>query len=221
MHSLLAKYFVPNAEKFMQADTYHVDRLNLYAYAENIKENMMNKMKIIPVKVPWMISPSYEIEEYSGGISFVNIFLYCLNSKEQQNKEIEKLNKLYNNNIPEEIWNEVGYMNIELHFESVNYFAIIYPQQEVFGLNEEKYDMSMVEPYYDGSLDLEEIWSEEGFCPNPKMYEVENSILKKTLNITDDSVKHWLITGHEEEVHILSKDYVWKKIEPPIVKKTL
>lgn len=173
----------------------------------------MDKMKIVPVKVPWMISPSYEIEKYYGGINFINISLNCFNSKEQQNKMISKLNNLYNNNIPDEIWNKIGYMFIELHFEPINYFGIFYPQKEVFELNKEIYDTSLLEPYYDGTLDFHDIWNKKKFCPNPKIYEVENSILKKNLSINNNTIKHWLIVGHDEEIHILSKSFTWRKIE--------
>lgn len=172
----------------------------------------MEKMKVIPVNVPWMISPSYEIDKYYGGISFVSISLYCINSPKQQNKEIDKLNKLYNNDIPDDIWNGIGYTNIEIHFEPINYFGIVYPWQEVFGLDEQKYDISILKPYYDGTLDLNDVWNEKGICPDSKMYEVQNSVLKESLNITDNLIKHWLIIGHEEEIHILSKGFVWKEM---------
>lgn len=113
----------------------------------------MEKMKVVPVNVPWMISPAYEIDKYYGGISFVNISLYCINSQKQR--------------------------NIEIHFEPISYFGIVYSQQEVFDLDEEKYDISILKPYYDGTLDLNDVWNEKDFCPNPKMYEIQNSVLKK------------------------------------------
>lgn len=173
----------------------------------------MDKMKLIPVKIPWMISPAYEIEKYYGGIDFVNISLNCFTSKKEQNKMLCKLNELYHNDIPEEIWNKVGYMLIELHFEPINYFAIAYPQQEIFGLDEKIYDTSLLNPYYDGILDFDDIWNKEGICPDPSIYEVEDSILKKTLNINNNAIKHWLITGHDEEIHVVSKSFIWRKIE--------
>ena len=53
---------------------------------------------------------------------------------------------------------------------------------------------------------------EKDICPDSKMYEVQNSVLKESLNITDNLIKHWLIIGHEEEIHILSKGFVWKEM---------
>lgn len=176
-----------------------------------IKGDNMNKMKIIPVMVPWMISPAYEIGKYHGVDSSVNVSLHCFESKKTQQKLVNKYNDLYDNDIPDDVWNNIGYLYIELCFESINYFGIHFSQKEIYGLEQEIYDTSILQPYYDGTLDFNEIWNETDICPNPKIYEVENSILKKNLKITNSSIKHWLITGHEEEIHILSKTFRWRE----------
>ena len=45
----------------------------------------MKKMKLIPVKVPWCISPSYEIEEFRGGLNEVSVELACTRSNRENN----------------------------------------------------------------------------------------------------------------------------------------
>lgn len=136
-----------------------------------------------------------------------------MKSRRETEKIIIELTEKYNNNIPDEIWNMSGNLNVKLQFDSINFFGMCYPQQEVYGLDRNIYDLSLLDPFYDGTLNLHDIWDKEKICPNPRMCEVENSNLKEKLYITNDAIKHWLIVGHEEEIHILSKSFTWCEIK--------
>ena len=168
----------------------------------------MKKMKLIPVKVPWCISPSYEIEEFRGGLNEVSVEVACTRSNRETEKIINELNKKYNNNIPDELWNMSSHLVVELQFEPV-FFCKYSCQQPVYELDSNIYDLSLLDPLYDGTLNFHDIWNKKEICPDPGMYEVEGSKLKEKLHITNDAVKHWMIIGHEEEIHVLSRTFTW------------
>ena len=102
-----------------------------------------------------------------------------------------------------------SHLVIELQFEPISFFGMCYPNQVVYGLDRNIYDLSLLDPLYDGTLNFHDIWDKKEICPDPGMYEVECSKLKEKLHITNDAVKHWMIIGHEEEIHALSRTFTW------------
>lgn len=169
----------------------------------------MDKMKLIPVKVPWRINASCETEKYSGNESNVNILLYGECSQRKKENTIIELNKQYNNIIPDEIWNNIGNIIIDIKFECVSCFCEVISDCNT---HKEEYDTSLLTPYADGRMDFRKRWKETDICPNPNMYEVENSKLKKYMNFSNAKIKHWLIMLHDEEIHILARNFTWKEI---------
>lgn len=174
----------------------------------------MQKLKIVPVEVPWKINAAEGIGEYKGNTETLTITLYCGKSRKKIAKETALLKQKYVN-IPEKIENNLTVSMIEVVFETISHFSIAVPQVEVFGWNKELYDTSLIDPYYNGTLDFQEVWNETGNCPNPSFYEVIGSEdhLKESLNIKSDKVKHWLIRGHDEEIHILARSFSWRELE--------
>lgn len=174
----------------------------------------MQKLKIVPVEVPWKISAAEGIGEYKGNTETLMITLYCEKSRKRIEKEKVLLKQKYGI-IPEEIENSLTISTIEVVFETISHFSISAPQVEVFGWNQELYDTSLIDSYYHGTLNFHEVWNEKGTCPNPSFYEVVGleDNLKKSLHIKSDKIKHWLIRGHDEEIHILARSFSWRELE--------
>lgn len=174
----------------------------------------MDKLKIVPVKVPWQISPSNEIGKCIEDNMCLTISLFCNQSKKIIQTELEELAKVYGDNIPDDIYNRVGFSEINLSFNPMVYFGIAFPQTEMFGIDTGKYDTSAIDQYYYGIMDFHKIWGQTGICPDPSFYEVigSNDVLKSDVNILDSEIRHWMILGHSEEIHILSRSYKWTEV---------
>lgn len=171
-------------------------------------------MRIIPEKVPWMISPSHNIQQFKGNTSYLSVSLFCQKDKSYISRTISQLKLVYDGNIPEEILNSIGYINIEIKFEPVYYFAVCCPQYPKSILDPEIYDTTLLTQYYDDTNDFNDSWSMSGICPDSGFYCVSESTYFQQFGISNSNnkIKHWILTGHDEELHVLAERFIWKEI---------
>ena len=160
----------------------------------------MGKLKLNPVKVPWKISASDEIalfqcENDRLEILFIADFF-----------DSSKLGKL---GIGSDFFDYVSIVQLRLIFETVLHFEYSRPQQKLFGLDSQKYDININPSTYDRSAFFQR-WTDTQICPDPQMYQVENSDMKKALNIENSSILHWILVGHDEIINIVSKNFTWE-----------
>ena len=168
----------------------------------------MSKMKIMPVKVPWMISPSHDFAKFIGYEDReVRVQVMCGYNKNYYDKVISKLEQQYGGAIPDEEYNKAGSVIIEINFKPICLFNI-YGKMEGY----EKYDFSIFDPYYYGGLSLSEEWNKTDVCPNPGFYEVVESNLKENYGFIAPRVKHWVLCGHDSCIDVLAYSFEWKEI---------
>lgn len=169
----------------------------------------MVKLEVISVRVPWMISPSFDFSSFFGDDEGnVNIRVICNYNTKFYEEEILKLKKIYNEDIPDEEYNRAGSKMIEINFEPICLFKI-------YGKNDicERYDFSSFEKYYEEDDSLNHEWNLSGICPNSGFYEVVESNLKETYGFTSPKIKHWILCGHDSCIEILAYSFEWKEIE--------
>jgi hypothetical protein len=169
----------------------------------------MNKMKVVPVQVPWMISPSHDFAGFVGHESeAVRIQMMCGYNARRYEQAISKLELQYGGDIPDEEFNKAGSVIIEVTFTPVFLFNI-YANMNGY----ERYDLSIVNPYYNGELSLADEWNQTDICPNPGFYEVVHSELKEAYGFTSSKVKHWVLRGHDSSIDVLAYSFEWKEID--------
>ena len=56
-----------------------------------------------------------------------------------------------------------------------------------------------------------DIWLQNGICPNPNFYEIEGSPWVEATNASRWGGRHFLLVGHDAYIEIIAKDWKWKR----------
>ncbi|MBY0086415.1 hypothetical protein HP567_024850 [Brevibacillus sp. M2.1A] len=169
----------------------------------------MIKMKVVPVKVPWMISPSHDFASFIGYENReVSVQVMCGYNTKHYDKVIANLELKYGGDIPDEEYNKAGSVIIEIKFTPICLFNI-YGKMDGY----ERYDFSIFDSYYYGGLSIGDEWNKTDICPNPGFYEVVESNLKETFGFISPRVKHWVLRGHDSCIDVLAYSFEWKEVE--------
>jgi hypothetical protein len=198
------------------------------------------KPKLLPPEVPWRISPSTPflkmiVSESASDQPTEVTFLSFLPSEEDLKRYAEGKDAR-----DELIDNDTSLLGInddkrgldkrdrivKLTFDRA-VWTRMYPfdDEEVFNCN---YNWSAVggrdfEPNPDPEDWGEELWEESvkrfrqqwgrtSICPDPGMYEVENSTWLQETGASDEGLKHYLIIGHDVYIEILASSWQWEFI---------
>ena len=110
----------------------------------------MNKMKVVPVKVPWIIRPSHGFAGFAGyEAKEVKVQALCGYNAVYFEKVIAELERQYGEAIPDEAYNKAGSVMIEIKFTPI-YLFIFYGKTE----NTEKYDFGILDRIGQSGTDL-------------------------------------------------------------------
>lgn len=165
-------------------------------------------MKLLAVKTPWQLessTPFLEMNLYENGEAIISANVnFGLNKK---NPDLHKypLDKIQNMGLfTGENFEEFKYQRINIRFEHF-YSVIMNPPQTGIGvIDESKYDWSKIKfhnLFYDDIYKWQEkkleYWTKTGYCPDPNMYEIKNSIWLENPMVVRLSYKHFLILGHD------------------------
>ena len=166
----------------------------------------MEKLRLEPVKVPWKISASDEIETFraDGGSLEFSLIADLIND---QSKIIDPLQ-----NADLDIFDGIDIVLLSLTFHQVQYLEFSKPRLEVFGLDPEKYDLPPID-YADRTAFFAK-WFSRQLCPAPGLFLVKNSDVKERLHIPDAAMSHYLMTGHDEIVNVVAASFTWRVIKP-------
>ena len=158
-----------------------------------------------------MISPSHNIIKFDGNFPFLSIFLYCQKNRDSTSANKNLPEQFCNETITKEIINETNMTNIKVTFKTIYHFSVYCPQYPRSVLDSELYDTTLLMPYYNGIMNFDDVWSASGICPDSGFYCIKESTYFQQYHIsnTDNRIKHWLLAGHDEELHILAESYVW------------
>ncbi|EJL32670.1 hypothetical protein [Brevibacillus sp. BC25] len=169
----------------------------------------MTKMKVAPVKVPWMISSSHDFASFTGYEEReVSVEMMCGFNKKRYEEVMTKLQDQYGDDIPDDEYNKAGNAIIKITFQPICLFTM-YGKMEGY----ERYDFSMLDPYYDGRLSLGDEWDKTDICPNPGFYEVVESTVKEAFGFTSSRVKHWVLCAHDSCIDVLAYSFEWEEVE--------
>ncbi len=193
------------------------------------------KPKLIPVKVPWYVSPSTPFLRLTVGEdpgdcpTEVDFLAFCplekpsaslgvdakitaagdqfqlLDGKDPHDRivrvtfDLSGCARMYPSHSNVEIIEAASYDWSELKYD-YQYS----PEHDNWG--EEEWD--------EYNRPEEEEWQQTGICPNPRMYEVENSSWLKELQALGyykrPEVQHYIILGHSAYIEVIASGWHWK-----------
>lgn len=164
----------------------------------------MDKLVLEPVKVPWKISSADEINLFQSADYSIRLTLMAsiINESSKSERSWEQ---------GADVFDAIDDVELCLEFDGVIYFDFIRPRQAVFGLDPQRYDFHLIG--HSSELNFFKKWFSDQCSPDPKMYQIPNSDIKRKMNISGDSMRHWLLTGHEEIVNVVADSFRWSVVQ--------
>lgn len=165
------------------------------------------KPKLVPVKVPWQVSPSTPNLQLAAleSSSFCEVKLVAYFALGE-----EKIGML--DNVPSDF-----FQCLKLTFEGEIWIKMSPAYEDINVIDESIYDWSAVTFRYTPRQDPERWiqqfrneWRRTFLCPNPRMYEVEWSSWLEETGIENHESKHYLILGHDAYIEILAETWKWE-----------
>lgn len=156
----------------------------------------MEKYKFNPVTVPWKITASDEISLFR-----------CENDK----LEVFVIADLFDSAKLDEAGDNLDFFDyfsidqLRLMFETVLHFGY-------YSRDSQKYERMIPPILYDRSAFFQK-WIDTKSCPDPQMYQVENSDIMSTLNINNNLMTHWNLVSHDETIDIVAKKFTWEVVD--------
>lgn len=188
---------------------------------------------LVPVQVPWMISPSTPfLEVFASEDSadkptvarFIGYFALeeATESSPPESKQGAGSDQVFLVSNPflgtpsDTTRGPSRYKKVAVRFTQ-GIWVSFQPTFDDFSGEQPDYDWSQVPNFFDPNQGLEvwnrklhEEWSRTSWCPSPRMYEVKGSGWLKDLDLVSLDFKHFLLLGHDAEVEIIAKSWEWK-----------
>jgi len=57
-------------------------------------------------------------------------------------------------------------------------------------------------------------WTDTGVCPDPLMYEVQGSPWLRELGLSENDLHHYILLGHDDYVEVIASGWRWEKGQP-------
>lgn len=177
--------------------------------------------KLLPVSVPWMISPSVpllHVHEQSGkpfAVTFIGFFKCDENSQPASSGGVTVVH-----GAPEfkESSERGPYRMVRVRLKSGLHFRVKSAHSDIEVVPKDAFDWSEVtsmrregETASQNVARTKELWLTTKICPNPRMYEVSQSLWVDEcgLNVSD-GWHHYLFLGHENSVEVIAKGWDWQ-----------
>lgn len=182
-----------------------------------------HRQQLVPVRVPWMVSPSVPYlrlassesqSDIESAISFIAHFGLEHPQEESTDVPPRKIASPYHpksdRGAPTGPYQLV---RVRLHGHIAGRMLPGFSDREV--VNPALYDRSLIPcPYTIGQCidewlhQFQHLWMKQRLCPDPLMYEVKESSWCSELGLTRDW-KHILVLGHDSYVEVIAKDWDW------------
>jgi len=158
---------------------------------------MNDKPKLLPMKVPWQISPSVSdlqlrVSETAGAISILaNVNFFHDDKADTKRLELS--------------------FNRSLHAR----FSPSWSDSEV--IREDDFDWALVPAIDPSSIeesqrDFFSAWSTSGVCPDCGMYQILDSPWGDEIK-GERALRHYLVTGHDGFIEVLADNFEWNIVQ--------
>jgi hypothetical protein len=181
------------------------------------------KETLVPVQVPWMVSPSVPHvrliapESQSDGSAAITFIAHF---------GLEHLKPEPKDEVPTKVFSPYDAMTKlgppEGPFQLIRIRLISHIASRMLpGLSDseviapDRYDMTAIPCGYlpgqgvkEWLRQFQDSWRRQGRCPDPRMYEIKDSLWREELGASGD-FKHVLILGHDAYVEAIAKNWEW------------
>ncbi len=186
------------------------------------------KQKMIPVSVPWQISPSVpdlKIKRFADGYSLSVTFIghfKCdeLIGEKAASESIQVVTEGAEFE-PTPLSLKATFRMVRLNFLSAYFSRCCQSVSDSQTIREDDYDWSDVGSSLMPNESIEEnfrrtrdLWLTTGVCPDPGMYEVRNSSLLLEYAQQSSELRHYIMLGHDEYIEVLAKGWNWEAGQP-------
>lgn len=184
------------------------------------------KPRLIPVKVPWQVSASVSClrvyaSEGAGSqcrsVDFIAHFGLARSDSEQRTVRGVRIVEAPGDFVPTD--GGIGaYRLVRVLFKEGLWVKVCPSHSDTEIIREDFYDWSAldwrVEDSPEGSAFLNRFWDRWRntlVCPDPRMYQVEESTWLQELGLDSGSGwKHYMILGHDAYVEVIARDWQWE-----------
>lgn len=197
--------------------------------------NADTKQKLIPVRVPWQVSPSTPFLRLQAAESESVARVYLVAHFGLEDRAVDagvdgpapcQLPTLqvpaivyspgfYAASQEEEI-HSGAYRDIEIQFKGGHWARILPCHSHSEVIDDSAYDLSQITPWCDPKeatdrrlRRFQEQWLATGLCPVPGMYEVHDSLWLRETGTDPKEYRHYLIEGHDGYVEVIARGYHW------------
>lgn len=156
----------------------------------------MGKYKFNSVTVPWKITASDEISLFCCENDKLEVFVIAdLLDSAKLDEAGENL----------DFFDYFSIVQLRLIFETVLHFGY-------YSRDSQKYER-MIPPILCDRSAFFQKWIDTKSCPDPQMYQVENSEIISKLNINNTLMTHWNLVSHDETIDIVAKKFTWEVVD--------
>jgi hypothetical protein len=184
------------------------------------------KELLVPVQVPWMISPSvpylcFGAQETGRPLTATFIgFFKCEAAGRPPAPGIRKVGDP-GPFIPSEHAKGAEYRLVQVEFEQAFASRRSPSFSDTQVVEEGAYDWSLVpnmplpgEAIKDFLVRVEKIWLSTGQTPDPGMYEVRRSRQLQSAGLPEGEWHHYLMLGHDEYLEVVARSWSWRPGQP-------
>lgn len=184
--------------------------------------------RLIPLKVPWQVSPSTPfLRLFAGELSSTHptqvVFVAHFGLREGRSDQ-----------------QKLGFFDAECAVDPLRLAIASEKESRVYSLvrmefkggvgcrmspafsdrevlNAKEFDPSLV-PYSNGITniggwlsDFQSLWLKSGNCPDPCVYTIESSDWLQTIGL--EGLEHFVIKGHDAYIEVLARNWKWEEID--------
>lgn len=187
------------------------------------------KPKLLPVAVPWQISPSVpnlEIQKSNDEHPISTTFIGHFKCDEAIKRENFLAAIQVISTVPEfkptSMTTRAPFRMVRVNFVDGYQVRIRPSASDLEVIPENAYDWSAVSSSLLPNETIEQnvertrsSWLKTEICPDPGMYEVQNSPwLTNEIEKQSAGLRHYIILGHDEYIEVLAKGWAWEPGQP-------
>lgn len=182
------------------------------------------QQKLLPVTVPWQISPSVpylQLQEGADGkpssATFIGHFKEGNDQLAEVGSPLPKRIGAPSAFSPEGARTPGRFQMVRVNFLGAQASRVCNAVSDVEVISESDFDWSAVpsgllpgEKVSDNVKRISDQWHSTGICPDPGMYEVKDSTWLRELGMDQKSSRHFILAGHDDYLEVVADDWQWE-----------
>lgn len=182
------------------------------------------QQKLLPVTVPWQISPSApHLKLQAGPDGEPSSATFIGNFKDGEDQAALVANSppkrigAPGTFTPEDSRTSGRFQMVRVSFVGGLESRVCRAVSDIEVLSESDFDWSAVpggllldEKVSDNVKRIDDQWRNTGACPDPGMYEVKNSTWLRDLGLSRASLHHFILLGHDDYLEIIADGWQWE-----------